>query len=638
MTHRLFPFIWLSCFAAALMPLAAFEAQFIFVAVSLLAAAVSFVVLKHDFAARVTRMDSAVLIPVFAFWALALASVALSEIPTISLIYFGVFSLFPLSFCCALLAREKTRFFAVAGIGYALFAAGILLHEFVQFFMHGDDTFRAGWPFADANAFAGFLLPGLFAALGLMLGGKTRVHSNAGLVLAVLSAAGLMASGSRGGLVAAVLAFMIFVALSWPQIRHHRRCIFAFLVATAVLAILPGIMPEHNAGERIVRTFTGEEPVLWTRPAIWAATWQTIREHVWTGTGIGTFYLYYPAVNTDDYFSTGRMAHNDPLQFWAEMGVLAPLLFYAFIIAACAATRRALKNVAPDDQARIHIIAPFCALGALVLHAHVNFPFYIPATLMLAGIFMGYWFMQVRRVLPDAGTAVMRHRQALKIVLIVPLLAVLYGFMSLQASHIVFMRGDMRGITGDLEGFANDINKASRMAARKNVEAVLMAAQVNTAKLQAQGGIARAGAQQLHDETVALLDEAQKLNPRYATIVYTRGLLARSRALLGLEGEGSQETFFLEALALDPRYYPARIELARYYTRKKNKGEAFAVLEEGQKWVDAANVPDAYYEMLASSAMEQGRHDLSGFALTRLARSKREQPAAAESSLPGDGK
>lgn len=621
------------------MPLAAFEAQFIFVAVTLLAAAVSFAVLKRDFAARVTPLDVTVLIPVFAFWALALASVALSEIPTISLIYFGVFSLSPLSFCCVLLAREKTWFFAVAGIGYALFAAGILLHEFVRFFIHGDDTFRAGWPFADANALAGFLLPGLFAALGLMLGGKTRVHSNAGLVLAVLSAAGLMASGSRGGLVAAAIAFIIFAVLSWPQIRHHRRCIFAFLIAAAVLAILPGIMPEHNAGERIVRTFTGEEPVLWTRPAIWAATWQIIREHVWTGTGIGTFYLYYPAVNTGDYYSTGRMAHNDPLQFWAEMGVLAPLLFYAFIIAACAATRRALKNIAPDDPARIHIIAPFCALGALVLHAHVNFPFYIPATLMLAGIFAGYWFAQVRSVLPDTGVVFPpQYRQALKIILIVPLLAVLYGFMILQGSHIVFMRGDMRGQAGDLERFVSDINKASRMAERKNAEAVLMAAQINTAKLQAQGGIPRAGAQQLYDETLALLDEAQKLNPRYAAIAYTRGLLARSRALLGLEGEGNQETLFLEALALDPRYYPARIELARYYTRKKNKDEAFIVLEEGRKWVDAANVPDAYYEMLASAAMEQGRHDISGFALARLARSEREQAAAAESSRPGEGK
>lgn len=165
-----------------------------------------------------------------------------------------------------------------------------------------------------------------------------------------------------------------------------------------------------------------------------------------------------------------------------------------------------------------------------------------------------------------------------------------------------------------------------------------MAAQVNTARLQAQGGIARAGAQQLHDETSALLDEAHKLNPRYAAIAHTRGLLARSRALLGLEGEGSQESFFREALALDPRHYPARIELARYYTRKKNRAEAFAVLEDGQKWVDAADAPDAYYEMLASAAMEQGRHDISGFALARLARSEREQAAAAESSRPGEGK
>jgi tetratricopeptide (TPR) repeat protein len=297
-----------------------------------------------------------------------------------------------------------------------------------------------------------------------------------------------------------------------------------------------------------------------------------------------------------------------------------------------------LKNVAADDPVRIHIIAPFCALGALALHAHVNFPFYIPATLMLAGIFTGYWFVQVRRVLPDPGTAAMRHRQALKIALIVPLLAVSYGFMILQASHIVFLRGDMRGQMGDLERFVEDINKASRMADRRNAEAVLMAAQVNTARLQAQGGIARAGAQQLHDETSALLDEAHKLNPRYAAIAHTRGLLARSRALLGLEGDGNQESFFREALALDPRHYPARIELARYYIRKKDKPKAFSVLEDGQKWVDAANVPDAYYDMLASSAMEQGRHEVSGFALGRLARSQREQAAAAESSLPGDGK
>jgi O-antigen ligase len=638
MTHRLFPFIWLLCFAAALMPLAAFEAHFIFVAVSLLGAAVSFAVLKHDFAASLTRTDLSVLMPVFAFWALALLSVALSEIPTISLIYFGVFSLFPLSFCCTMLVREKIWFFAVAAAGYAVFAAGILLHEFAQFFAHGDDTFRAGWPFADANALAGFLLPGLFAALGLMLAGKNRVHSNAGLALAVLSVAGLMASGSRGGLVAALIAFLIFAALSWPQIRHHRRCIFAFLIAAAVLVILPGIMPEHNAGERIIRTFTGEEPVLWTRPAIWAGAWQIIREHVWTGTGIGTFYLYYPAVNTGDYFSTGRMAHNDPLQFWAEMGVAAPLLFYGFIIAACAATRRALKNIAPDDASRIHIIAPFCGLGALALHAHVNFPFYIPATLMLAGIFMGYWFAQVRHVLPGQSAAVPRHRQSLKIVLIAPLLAVLYGFMILQSSHIVFMRGDVRGQMGDLTGFVKDINIASRIADRKNAEAVLMAAQVNTASLQAQGGIARVGAQKKYDETAALLDEAEKLNPRLAGIAYTRGLLAVSRALLGLKGEGSQETFFLEALALDPRYYPARLELARYYTRKKNKDRAFAVLEEGRKWVDAAEVPDAYYEMLASSAMEQGHHDISGFALARLARSKQEQASDVESSMPVDRK
>ncbi len=640
MTDRLFPFIWLICFAAALMPLAALEAEFIFVAVVLLAAAVSFAVLKHDFAARVTRTDIAVLVPVSAFWAVALGSVAASEVPTTSLIYFGVFSLFPLSFCCAMLARGKTWFFAAAGAGYVLFAAAILLHEFARFFMDPDPLFRAQWPFADANAFAGFLLPGFFAALGLMLAGKNRLHSNAGLVLAVLAASGMLATGSRGGLVALGAALVIFVILSWPQIRHHKRCVFAFLASVAALMILSGLsgmMPEYNAGERVVRTLTGEEPVLWTRPEIWAGAWQLVKDHFWTGTGIGTFHLYYPAANPGDYSSAGRMAHNDPLQFWAEMGVLAPLLFYGFIIAAFVVTFRALKNMAADDPARIQIIAPFCALGALTAHAQVNFPFYIPSTLMLTGVFLGYWFAQARRVLPGAGAALpQERRQLVKIFLIVPLLVVTYGFMILQGSHIVFMHGDARGRTGDLDGFVEDINKASRMAGRKNAEAVLMAARVNVTMLQAQGGIARVGARQLHQETVALLDEAEELNPRLAAVAHARGLLAVSRRLLGLEGEGDPEKFFLEALALEPMYFPARVELARYYTRKHDKERVFAVLEEGWKWIDAAEVPEAYYEMLASSAIEQGRHDLSGLALERLARSKRAQEAA--NPAPADGK
>ncbi len=618
------------------MPFAAYEAEFIFIAVSLLAVAVSFAMLKYDFTVRVTRTDAAVLIPVFAFWSVALASVALSEIPTISLIYFGVFSLFPLSFCCGMLAREKMWFFAVAGIGYASLATVILLHDFVLVSTEAVPSLRIQWPFADANALAGFLLPGFFAALGLMLGSRRRADSNIGMMLAILAVAGVMATGSRGGLAAMICALAVFTILSWPQIMHHKRCVFLFLAAIAVLAMIPGLVPEHNAGERIILTLTGQEPFLWTRPAIWAGAWQIAREHFWTGTGIGTFYLYYPAVNAGDYYSAGRMAHNDPLQFWAEMGVLAPLLFYGFILVACVLTWRALKNFPRDDVRRMRIIAPFCALGALVLHAHVNFPFYIPATLMLAGIFTGCWFVQVRQAMAGADAAKpLRHRQALKIVLIVPLLAILYGFMILQASHIVFMRGDLRGQVGDLTGFADDINKASRMAGRKNTDSLLMAAQVNVASLQAQGGIARKNSQQLHDETVKLLDEVRSLNPLLVATAHTRGLLAVSRALLGLGGEGSPEIFFQESLALDPRFFPARIDLARYYMRRHNKPKAFSVLEDGRKWVDAADAPDVYYEMLASSAMEQGRHDISRFALERLARSKRLQAA---NSAPDSGK
>src|SRR5690606_5015736 len=104
------------------------------------------------------------------------------------------------------------------------------------------------------------------------------------------------------------------------------------------------------------------------------------------GTGIGNFFLYYPAYRAEDFSTAGFMAHNDPLQFAVEMGLLAPVLFYALLIMVLLRTLKSLRGIAGDNPRRLLILAPFFALAALVLHAHISFHFHVLALLMASGV------------------------------------------------------------------------------------------------------------------------------------------------------------------------------------------------------------------------------------------------------------
>ena len=197
-------------------------------------------------------------------------------------------------------------------------------------------------------------------------------------------------------------ALAVFAALAWPHIRQHKRCSIVLGVGAVISSFLLQFHTDPQAGSaawRIADTIGGAQPLLWDRPALWTGAIEIAKNHFWTGTGIGTFYLYYPEVRGNDLYSAGRTAHSDPLQFWAEMGIFAPVLFYVIGGVALVLTVRALGRLPRGDLRRVHIVVPFCALGAFAAQAHVNFPFNSPPLLMMAGLLTGYWFWRVREVL-----------------------------------------------------------------------------------------------------------------------------------------------------------------------------------------------------------------------------------------------
>src|SRR5690606_13058497 len=123
--------------------------------------------------------------------------------------------------------------------------------------------------------------------------------------------------------------------------------------------------------------------------------------------------------------SLGYFAHMDPLQFWAEMGIAAPLLFYAILISILLRTIRAMRAAGDDVARRAEILGPFCALLAVTLHTHISFHLYLPCTLIVLGCFLAYWMAATSAVLPDDKISFLRNRRATKMAAFAAMLAIL---------------------------------------------------------------------------------------------------------------------------------------------------------------------------------------------------------------------
>ena len=127
--------------------------------------------------------------------------------------------------------------------------------------------------------------------------------------------------------------------------------------------------------------------------------WYMIQDYFWLGTGLGTFYYYYTAYRSPLDASDGFFAHMDPLQFWMETGVLAPVLFYGVLLCVLLRTIRAVWAARANYLQRLEIMAPFCGLLALTLHTHLTFHLYMPGILLPLAVFLACWYVATEKAL-----------------------------------------------------------------------------------------------------------------------------------------------------------------------------------------------------------------------------------------------
>lgn len=126
-----------------------------------------------------------------------------------------------------------------------------------------------------------------------------------------------------------------------------------------------------------------------TRLAIWYTGLEIVRQHPWLGVGAGNFTYEYPAtvselVRADPELapyggSWTNAAHNELIQFWAELGIVGPFLLIILVGASVKATLDRLKLYPPPGNAFL-LAGGLAMLAAQCAQAQMNFPLQLPVS------------------------------------------------------------------------------------------------------------------------------------------------------------------------------------------------------------------------------------------------------------------
>jgi O-antigen ligase len=300
--------------------------------------------------------------------------------------YFVVFFLAAQAFQARKDLQRFVWFLVVLSFAVSLF--GIAQHftsegkiYWFQSLPEGGDPFG---PYVNRNHFAGFVE--LTAPLGLALmifrGIRRDLYVLAG-VLCVVPLGALILSGSRGGIVAILLAIGVLALLTRTRRNHgsdRPRLAVMGIIALAAVAFIAWLGADQAL--RRLSTLPSRDVSLQRRESMVHGAERIFVHHPILGCGLGTlvsvFPQYEPAYD-------GRLVdhvHNDYAELLAEMGILGGICGFIFLGRLFRTARETFEAEQGHFSRALHAgaIASVCAL---LLHSLVDFNLHIPANTIL---------------------------------------------------------------------------------------------------------------------------------------------------------------------------------------------------------------------------------------------------------------
>src|SRR5467141_3142842 len=215
------------------------------------------------------------------------------------------------------------------------------------------------------------------------------------LFLGTLLFVALVLSRSRMGLISMLVSLVAILALAGTASMPARtRVAVATLFFLGVLGLVVwiGIDPVMSRFETLGREYNFSDQ---NRISIWRDTLGLIRHHPLLGTGLGSFSVVYPSVQTVFLTLLVEHAHCDYLEVASELGLSGAILVFGSIFWVLAqAARRYRKAEESLDKA----ISLGClgSIAAILVHSLADFNLYIPANALVFTVILALAWSHAR--------------------------------------------------------------------------------------------------------------------------------------------------------------------------------------------------------------------------------------------------
>ncbi len=242
-------------------------------------------------------------------------------------------------------------------------------------------------PFVNQHHFAAFMEMMLGLALGLILSRSTKRDRQPFLLIAaVLMAAALAFTGSRGGVISLVGVFAFAVAATYkfgrPSATNKtagRIQIVAIL--SAVLLVVVGMVFYLGGGDSLLRGMGVQESysdITSGRIHYWSIAMKIFLAHPILGSGLESFGVAFTQYDTLSGVFRVEQAHNDYLQMLSDAGIVGFVCVAGFVILLF---KNGLKCIAGISEpfTRSLSIGALAGCFGVAIHSFFDFPLRTPS-------------------------------------------------------------------------------------------------------------------------------------------------------------------------------------------------------------------------------------------------------------------
>jgi O-antigen ligase len=282
-------------------------------------------------------------------------------------------------------AQVRQFVWLLLSLGFAVSLFGIIQHFTFNGKLYWLVPLPAGagpfGPFVDGDHFAGFVE--LTAPLGfalLLFRAWRREQLTLLLLFTIVPVGAVILSASRGGIIGLAIELALLVVLSGAHRIGRKQMLGAAAIALVAgsFIIWLGVSKAIQRFEQLTHEGISRE----LRVSIYQDTWRIVRDHPWTGTGLGTLVVVYPRYASFYNGLTVDHAHDDYLELLAETGIVGGVCGLFFVALLLWQGFGSLQS-ATGHFARAAIAGALVACVGLLLHSLVDFNLHIPSNVLI---------------------------------------------------------------------------------------------------------------------------------------------------------------------------------------------------------------------------------------------------------------